>query len=162
MEPSNDSRSVRRGPVSASSSIPFIYRLVLTTIEPVFAASGALLAFRNPGGYLSTMTRSSASFAPSTTFLYTELGGAWLYFAFVEAVVLRRLDDLRLWRYLCAGMLLSDVAYCHSAAQAVGGWAAWALLSDWRSDDWLVFITTAPMVLVRILIILGVGIRKPQ
>jgi hypothetical protein len=145
---------------SAAASVPFIYRLVLTTIEPFFAASGALLAFRNPSSYLSTMTRNSASFVPNTTFLYTELGGAWLYFTFVEAVVLRRFDDLRLWKYLCLGMLLSDAAYCYSAAQAVGGWNEWASLGNWTSEDWLVFVTTAPMVLVRILIVLGVGVRK--
>lgn len=160
MAPHFTSRFSRGASVSAAASIPYIYRLVLTTIEPIFAASGALLVFRNPSGYLSTMTRSSASFVPSTTFLYTELGGAWLYFAFAEAVVLHRFDDLHLWTYLCLGMLLSDAAYCHSAAQAVGGWKAWASLANWAAEDWLVFITTAPMTVVRILIVLGVGVKK--
>jgi hypothetical protein len=156
----NTSRVGSGASVSAAASIPYIYRLALTTIEPFFAASGALLAFRNPTGYLSSMTRNSASFEPSTAFLYTELGGAWLYFAFVEVVVLRRFDDLRLWRYLCLGMLLSDAAYCHSVAQAVGGWSAWVSLADWTIEDWIVFVTTASMILVRILIVLGVGVKK--
>ena len=160
MAPPYTSNVGRTAPVSATASIPYIYRLVLTTIEPFFAVGGAILVFRKPGDYLSTMSRSSATFIPSTTFLYTELGGAWLYFTFVEAVVLRRFDDLNLWKYLCLGMLLSDAAYCHSAAQAVGGWKAWASLADWTAEDYLVFVTTAPMVLVRILIILGVGVKK--
>jgi len=143
----------------ASAAIPFAYRLILTTVEPLLAAGGALLVLRTPAEYLSTMTRGSGAFAAGSTFLYTELGGAWLYFAFVEAVVLRVFDDVRLWRLLCAGMLLSDAAYCHSAAQAVGGWAAWAHLAAWTSEDHLVFWTTAPMVLVRILVVLGVGVR---
>jgi hypothetical protein len=137
-----------------------IYRLIITTIEPLFAASGALLAFRDPQSYLATMTRHSIAFTAGSTFLYTELGGAWLYFAFNEAVVLRLFDDLRLWRLLCFGMLLSDVAYCHSAAQAVGGWRAWAILGDWTAEDWVVFWTTTPMVLTRILIVLGIGLKK--
>jgi hypothetical protein len=92
--------------------------------------------------------------------LYTELGGAWLYFAFVEAVVLRQFDDLRLWRLLCAAMLLSDVAYCHSVAQAVGGWGPWLVLSDWTVADHAVFWSTAPFALVRVLVVLGVGVRN--
>lgn len=146
--------------VSAKASIPFIYRFVLTTIEPLFAVSGALLAFRDPGSYLSTMTRDSVSFLPETSFLYTELGGAWLYFAFIEVAILRLFDEVRLWRWLCFGMLLSDAAYCHSVAQAVGGWGSWLALSNWKCEDWVVFFTTAPMTLVRILVVLRIGTKK--
>lgn len=145
--------------VSASATVPFIYGLLLTTLEPLFAANGAILVFRTPGAYLSTMTRHGAAFTAGSTFLYTSLGGSWLYFAFVEAVVLRAYDDLRLWRLLCAGMLLSDVAFCHSAAQAVGGWARWLDLGAWTMDDHLVFWGTAPFVLVRVLLVLGVGVK---
>jgi hypothetical protein len=150
-----------RGPiVSATASIPFAYRLMLTTIEPLFALSGALMAFRKPEDYLSNMTRNSASFTPNTAFLYTELAGAWLYFAFTEAVVLRLFDDLRLWRLLCIGMLLSDAAYCHSVAQAVGGWGVWLAIGDWPMEDWLVFLATAPPLLVRLLIVFGIGVKR--
>lgn len=121
-----------------------------------------MITFFDPPNYLTTMTRHQVAFASDTRFLYTELGGAWLYFAFVEAVVFRMFDDLRLWRILCAGMLLSDFAYCHSAAQAVGGWGPWCTLSEWTVEDWTVLVTTAPMVLSRILIVLGVGITAPQ
>jgi hypothetical protein len=71
------------------------------------------------------MTRGVVDFASEMSFLHTGLDGAWLYFAFVEAVVFRMSDDERLWRFLCAGMLLSDLAWCHSAAQAVGEWIIW-------------------------------------
>lgn len=146
--------------ISATASLPSIYRLTLTTLEPLFALNGALLAFVTPQSYLSTMTRETAVFTPETRFLYTELGGAWLYFAFVEAVVLRQYDDLRLWRLLCAAMLLSDVAYCHSVAQAVGGWGPWLALSDWTVADHAVFWSTAPCALVRVLVVLGVGVKR--
>lgn len=145
---------------SASASLPSIYRLMLTTIEPLFSLNGALLTFFNPQSYLSTMTRDTGLITPDTRFLYTELGGAWLYFAFVEAVVLRQFDDLRLWRLLCLAMLLSDVAYCHSVAQAVGGWGNWVVLSEWTAADHAVFWSTAPCALVRVLVMLGVGVRE--
>ena len=145
--------------VRASDTIPLIYRLVLTFIEPFFAACGALLVFRTPEKYLATMTRDGMSFTEPSTFLYTQLGGAWLFFAFVEVVLLRVLDDRRLWRLLCAGMLLSDLPYCHSAAQAVGGWSSWLDLRAWTSEDHVVFWSTMPMALVKVLIVLGVGVK---
>ena len=145
--------------IPASAAVPLLYRLCLTTIEPLFAVNGALLVFRNPGTYLSMMTRDAVSFTEPSTFLYTTAGGSWLYFAFVEAVVMRLFDDLRLWRVLCAGMLLSDVAYCHAIAQAVGGWAVYADVTTWTKDDHAVFWATAPLVLVRILVVLGIGVK---
>lgn len=146
--------------IPASTSIPSVYRFILTTLEPLFALNGAVLALLAPQSYLSTMTRNLGIYTPDSTFLYTELGGAWLYFAFVEAVVLRQFDDLRLWRLLCAAMLLSDIAYCHSVAQAVGGWRAYSALTNWTVEDWVVFASTAPCALVRLLVVLGVGLRK--
>lgn len=145
--------------VSASATVPFAYRLVLTTIEPLFAVCGALLVFNTPAEYISKMTRNTGVFAEQTTFLYTELGGLWLYFAFVEAVVLRMFDDRRLWKVLCVGMLLSDVANGHSVAQAVGGWAVWADMQAWTMEEHVIFWSTAPMTVIRLLFLLGVGVQ---
>ncbi|KAH8780342.1 hypothetical protein F5883DRAFT_517254 [Diaporthe sp. PMI_573] len=146
---------------SAKASVPYIYGLILLTIEPLFAVTGSALVLIDPSTYLGSITRHSVAFAPDTTFLYTALGGSWLYFAFVEAVVLRLFDDLALWRVLCLGMLLSDFAFCHSTAQAVGGWVAYAKIGDWTAEDWVAFASTAPMVLTRIFIVLGVGVKRP-
>lgn len=145
---------------SAKASVPYIYRLILLTIEPFFALMGSALVLVDPSTYVGSITRHSVAFAPNTTFLYTALSGSWLYFAFVEAVVLRLFDDLALWRVLCAGMLLSDFAFCHSTAQAVGGWGAYMKIGDWTPEDYVAFASTAPMVLTRILLVLGVGLKR--
>lgn len=146
--------------ISAKASLPFTYRLILLTIEPFCAVLGSLLVFRDPETYATSVTRHAVHATPDTTFLYTALGGAWLYFAFVEAVVLRLFDDLQLWRVLCAGMLLSDFAFLHSTAQAVGGWEVYVRVGEWTGEDWAALVSTAPMVLTRILIVLGIGIRR--
>ena len=128
--------------VKASASIPLRYRILLLYMEPIFALGGVFLCFFDPGRYVSTMTRDAvSSIDPRTTFIYTELAGGWLHFAFTEAVVLRLVDDLRIWRLLCVGMLMSDLAYCHSCAEAVGGWMAWLDLSKWTTEDWTVTVT---------------------
>lgn len=145
---------------SAKATLPFIYRLIILTIEPAFAVMGSLLVLTNPAMYAGSVTRHAVTFTEDTTFLYTGLGGAWLYFAFVEAVVLRLVDDLFLWRVLCFGMLLSDFTFLHSMAQAVGGWAVYSDLAAWTAEDWAGMAGTAPMVLTRIIIVLGIGFRQ--
>ncbi|KXL45039.1 hypothetical protein M433DRAFT_67619 [Acidomyces richmondensis BFW] len=147
--------------VSASSHIPWLYRAPLLYLEPLFALSGSLLSIFNPGDYLSTMSRGGVtSIQSGTEFIYTELAGGWLFFAFTEAVIFRLVDDVRTWRLLCFGMLFSDIAYCHSCAQAVGGWSSWIVLSDWTAADWTVTLTTWPFVIARIAIALGIGLRN--
>jgi hypothetical protein len=58
------------------------------------------------------------------------------------------------------GMLLSDLAYTHSVAEAVGGWQEWVILQNWTVEDWFVTITTWPFVLTRIAIVLGIGFKS--
>lgn len=145
--------------LSAKAALPFTYRLIITTIEPAFAVMGSILVLSDPATYIGSVTRHLVTYTPDTTFLYTGLGGAWLYFAFVEAVVLRLIDDLFLWRVLCFGMLFSDFTFLHSMAQAVGGWGVYSDLAGWTVEDWAGMAATAPMVLTRIFIVLGIGLR---
>lgn len=147
------------GSPSAKAAVPFLYRLIITTIEPAFAVMGAVLVLTDPATYVGSVTRHAVAYTPDTTFLYTGLGGAWLYFAFVEAVVLRLIDDLFLWRVLCFGMLFSDFVFLHSMAQAVGGWGVYSDLAAWTGEDWAGMAATAPMVLTRIFIVLGIGLK---
>lgn len=144
------------GPVT----IPSSFRLTITTIEPLIAMSGAIQSLLSPNIFMSSMTRDAVDFNPQMGFLHTELGGAWLYFAFIEAVVLRISDDERMWRFLCAGMLLSDFVWCHSVAQAVGGWRIWSDISIWSAEDHFMFWTSAPIAIMRLLIVLGIAPRS--
>lgn len=148
--------------VTASSTIPYLFRFLLLNVEPAFAFNGAVLVHVNPLKYVSAMTRNGIpAIDGSTQFIYTELAGAWLHFAFTEAVVLRLVDHLSVWRLLCMGMLLSDIAYCHSCAQAVGGWSVWLQVASWTAEDWIVTVTTWPFVLTRLAIVLGIGLNFP-
>ena len=144
----------------ATAAVPFVFRFVLTVLEPLAAVSGAWMCLRNPGSYLTIMTRDAHPFTESETFMYTTVGGSWIYFAFIQAVVMRLFDDVRLWRYLCAGILLSDAAYCHATAQAVGGWNVWLDVANWTRDDHMVFWSTWPQIIIRVLVVLGVGLKK--
>lgn len=140
--------------------IPRFWRFLLLNVEPVCAFGGALTLLFNPVMYTSTMTRHAfTSIEPASDFIYTELIGGWLHFAFTEAIVLRLVDDYRVWRLLCMGMLLSDIFYCHSCAQAVGGWAVWLQVGGWTFEEWVVTLTTWPFLIARLAIVSGVGMR---
>lgn len=147
--------------VKATMAIPWIQRLLVTTFEPLFALSGSILVCIKPEQYLSSLTRGqgAATYHPSQQWVYTQLAGGWLVIVFLEAVILRLVDDLRLWRLICLAILLSDALYTHSCAQAVGGWGEWLNIAHWTIEDWTVTITTWPFVFSRIAIVLGLGIR---
>ncbi|KAM0723154.1 hypothetical protein Q7P37_001354 [Cladosporium fusiforme] len=145
----------------ASATVPAVLRFLLLTLEPLFAIGGVFTLLIDPGMYTNTMTRHAlTTIEPASEFIYTELLGGWLHFAFTEAVVLRLVDDYRVWRLLCVAMLLSDAAYCHSCAQGIGGWSEWVKVGAWTPEEWVVTITTWPFVIARLAIVSGIGMRK--
>lgn len=146
--------------VPATVAVPFAFRFILTILEPLFALNGTWMCLSNPGSYLATMTRDAFPFTNSETFMYTTVGGSWVYFAFIEAIVMRLFDDVRLWRYLCAGILINDAFYCHAIAQAVGGWSVWVDVASWTKDDHVIFWATWPVIIIRVLIVSGLGLKK--
>lgn len=147
--------------IKASTAIPFILRFPLLWLEPLFALNGSALVMLNPSTYTSTMTRGTLfAIPPSSEFVFTELAAGWLYFAFTEAVVLRLVDDVRVWKLLCLSMLVSDIVYCHSCAQALGGWEEFIMIARWTAEDWAVALGTWPFFFARIAIVLGIGERK--
>lgn len=148
-------------PTKATTSIPAVYRVLINTLEPLFAFSGAILLLIKPQQYLDSLTRGQGggAYDPSQQWVYTQLSGGWLLIVFLEAVILRLVDDLRVWRLVCIGILLSDICYTHSCAQALGGWSEWLNVTHWTLEDWTVTITTWPFVLTRVAIVLGFGIR---
>lgn len=143
---------------TASASIPALWRFLLLNIEPACTLGGIYLLLFNPAGYTSPMSRNAlASPEAASAFIYTELAGGWAHLAFTEAVVLRIVDDLRVWKLTCMAILLSDIAFCHSCAQALGGWSEWIQVGDWSVNEWAVIIGTLPFILARLAIVFGIG-----
>jgi len=116
------------GTRKASTAVPGLMQFFLLYLEPLFTIGGVLLILTNPSQYANTMTRGLQPRGGASDWVWTELAGGWLHVLFTEAVVLRLVDDLKVWRLLCMGILLSDALYTHSVAQAVGGVSAWVLL----------------------------------
>ena len=174
----------------APDPVPLLYRLTLLYIEPICALNGAYLLLRSPSRFLNAVSpnhplpssssssssnvssfSSSASTLPSddgtadplasVRILTDMLGIMQLVFAFNLAVVLRvARRDARLWRCMCAGMLLSDALHILASVREYGGWRSSADVSAWRVNDWLNFGILWAMGLVRAGVVLGVGMRS--
>ncbi|KAL2132619.1 hypothetical protein VTI74DRAFT_3583 [Chaetomium olivicolor] len=146
--------------LKASAYLPVLYRLTLLVLEPLSALNGAVMTFRTPRDYVTRITHNARLYEPANQFLYTQLGGAWLLFAFNEAVVMWLVDDLRVWKLLCCGMLISDVVYHVSSVQAVGGWEVYRRLGEWNAFDWAVWASAVGPMVVRLLVVFEVGVKR--
>lgn len=160
---SSSSSSITPAGPTATSTIPWLARFLITSIEPFFAGGGAITVLLSPEFYLAGLTRDANNgFDPASRFIYTEIAGSWLMLVFIEVVILRLVDDLRVWKLLCMSILISDAFYAHSLAEAVGGWGAFFVLSDWTAQDWLAAITTWPFLAARISIAIGMWDGKSK
>ncbi|RMZ12469.1 hypothetical protein D0860_02949 [Hortaea werneckii] len=137
----------------ASASIPQVLRVLLLYIEPLFTVGGILLLMLKPEAYTKDTTRSSmTNIDPKSIFVYTQLAG----------VILRLVDDVKVWKLICIGVLLSDALYCHSMAQAVGGWASWIEIGEWSPQEWVATAMTWPFVLTRLAIVSGLAVKRDE
>lgn len=148
--------------------IPSVYRLCINNVEPLLAFGGAMQTLFWPADYLATMahrpqTGDTPAYDARTHFLYTSLTGAWILFAYLEAVFLRLYpNDVQLWKRLIVPMLLSDLLFGHSTALAVGGYRELLSFTHYTAADWLVCLATWPLVLVRVAFVLGIGLPSSQ
>ncbi|KAI0402155.1 hypothetical protein F4802DRAFT_386582 [Xylaria palmicola] len=106
----------------SASPIPWAYRFLFTTIEPLLATSGAINAFFSPSTLLGA-TVPSVPYSPALSPLFTQMTGAWLMLAFHDLVTLRSAafrDDVRAWRHTLAASAVSDLFYTASLIQSMG------------------------------------------
>jgi len=169
--------------------IPLFYRIVLLYIEPLFALNGAFLCLASPSHFLDAVSphhpvangSSIIALAPpapshstsngddtlrNVRILTDMLGIMQLVFAFNLAVTLRVAGtQTKIWRVMCAGMLLSDLLHIavsvrEYGAGGVGGQGVG--VGAWRLTDWINFGILIGMGVVRMGAVLGIGIHEGE
>ena len=96
---------------AAAYSLPIIYRLFFLVIEPILALTGAYYAHFCQDEYLSLTHVVSAPLPIplGTSIALSQLANMYLFFAINEALVLRSTSDVRVWKTVLFGLLVTDI-----------------------------------------------------
>jgi hypothetical protein len=138
--------------------IPFIYRLFFLYLEPVMAFNGSILCHWYPTIFLNTMS-AAAQYAPSNQVIYDQLAATYVLFAFNEAVLLRTIKDLRVWKTVLVGILLCDSIHLYSM-WCVMGTQVFFSPQLWRKEDWVNLALLWGPVVLRSSFLAEVGFKR--
>ncbi|KAF1929715.1 uncharacterized protein M421DRAFT_419501 [Didymella exigua CBS 183.55] len=137
-------------------NIPRVYRWWHLWIEPAAALGGSRLLWCLPETYHEYMP-ITAEWSPKSKIIYDQLAACYLLFAFNQAITLRVVHDVYVWKVLLFGMALSDAAHVYSLWAEMGA-SVFLSPGGWRTKDWVTVVTTAGPFFLRVAFILGIGL----
>lgn len=142
--------------------IPLFYRILHLYLEPLFALVGVYQLHFAPALYHSFMPRSTA-YNASSQIVYDQLASAYLFFATIEGVLLRTVNDLRTWRLVVAALALCDAGHCYATWCAMGTDGVLDVVA-WTREEWIANVLTVLPLLTRLAFLMGVGLEdgKPK
>lgn len=124
---------------SVGFSLPLAYRVFFLVLEPLSATAGAYYAQFRQRDYLvlthaASAPASTADVPTATSIMLSQLANMYLYFALIEALVLRSTADLRVWKTVLFVLLFADVGHLYSV-KALGLPHYWNV-AQWNLIDW--------------------------
>lgn len=146
-------------PQRSHQPIPSFYRVFFTSIDPLIALSGAYLSLFDPGTVLASSFDRSSPYAvptPAITVLLTQAAGALSVMAFLMVFMLRRTDDIVIWKLFESSILIADVALFRSLWQALEAQGRLDV-TVLRAEEWGTIAITGFVTLMRVLFVSGVG-----
>ncbi len=109
-------------------NIPFFYRLWHLYLEPIGAVGGTYHLHFVPLEYFKYMPPTS-QYSAKSQIVCDQLAATYLLFAWIEAVLLRSVNDIRTWKIVLFGLALCDAGHIFAAWQDAG--------TDWILSPWL-------------------------
>ncbi|KAJ4986569.1 hypothetical protein SVAN01_07878 [Stagonosporopsis vannaccii] len=140
------------------NNIPVVYRLWHLWIEPAMALNGARYLWSQPETYHDFMPVSSA-WHPQSQIVYDQLAATYMLFAFNQAVTLRVVHDVFVWKVLLLGMALCDAGHIYSMWAEMGTRDMFSP-GGWRFNDWVTWVSTVGPFFLRLAFLLGVGLGQ--
>ncbi|KAH6629819.1 hypothetical protein C7974DRAFT_311840 [Boeremia exigua] len=137
-------------------NIPVIYRLWFLWIEPAMALNGARYLWVHPTVYHEYMPITTAWHRDSRI-VYDQLASTYILFAFNQAVTLRVVHDVHVWKVLLFGMVLCDAGHLYAVWAEVGTREMFSP-GNWRLQDWVTWVTTVGPLFLRLAFVLGMGL----
>jgi hypothetical protein len=147
--------------MAVTTTIPRLYVIFFTTIDPLIALSGILTTIFSPHTIL-TLYNPRAKLPPSietSTLLYIT-SSFYLSTIFLQVVLLTlQRDDLTVWKCLQSSILIQDLGILAAVGRSlrVQGRMDAALLT---AEEWGNIAILGAVGLIRVLFIAGLGLRK--
>lgn len=138
-------------------NIPRVYRWWHLCIEPAAALNGSRYLWFLPETYHEYMP-ITAAWSPKSKVIYDQLAACYMLFAFNQAITLRVVHDVFVWKVMLFGMALCDVLHMYSIWAEMGTREMLAP-AHWRPGDWVTFVTTVGPFFLRMAFVLGVGLN---
>ena len=144
-------------------SVPLPYRLLFLYIEPLGAFFGTIVNLTSPATYLASLSPAAlpSTYDPLTYPIYAQLAGHLLLFAWLQAVLLRSTDDLKVWKIVLAGIALCDVLHLWGSLEVLGLRGFWDVRT-WRWEDWVSLGMLWGPGAMRVMFCAGVGLGKEE
>jgi hypothetical protein len=148
-----------------TSLVPGFYRFFFTWFDPIVSFSGAVADFVSQDlvidSLVSRTIRNEEGVNPNYRFIFQQAGGGMFAVSFLSGALLRATNDLKVWKYVEAAILLIDIAMLYSA------WDAFRLQdrllpTTWRGEDWGTVGLTVYVTVLRIAFLAEVGFRKAR
>jgi hypothetical protein len=146
----------------SSDTIPSFYRVFFTSIDPLIGLSGAYVNFFDPDTLITSVFPSDLPYTkitPSHTLILHQMGGCFIMMPFLMVFMLRATSDIKVWKFFEAGILITDFGLFFSLWKGLEVQNRLGL-EILRWEEWGTIAITGFVTIVRILFILGVGLRK--
>ncbi|CAK1365662.1 unnamed protein product [Cercospora beticola] len=141
------------------SPIPKPYTLFFTLLDPLIALSGISMMFFTPSLVTSAFIPSSLSpYNPLQTFFQHQLGGALLMCVILQLFLLRKTNEIWIWKTFQAGQLVYDFALLYSIFNALDQQARLHPVA-YRAEDWGNIVIVGICAIVRGLFCFEIGLE---
>ncbi|KAH8594959.1 hypothetical protein B0O99DRAFT_652462 [Bisporella sp. PMI_857] len=148
---------------SPTNATALIYRIYFLYLDPILALGGAYLIYTDPSKFLHStipqpLTLTPTTLTPLLALLLTNIAALYVYLALNEALVLRLSSELKVWKAVILGLVISDAGHIY-AVYAAAPERLFEILK-WTNDEWINNGILILGLLLRIGFLVGFGNRK--
>lgn len=99
-----------------------------------------------------------SNYHPASQVIFDQVAACYFLFGWIEAVVLRSTNDLKVWKAVLLGILICDVLRLYGAWLAMGS-LFWDL-GAYRGEDWITIGSLIGLVVARTAFLMGMGLDE--
>lgn len=146
----------------ATPQIHTFYHIWFKWLDPLVLAATVYAMILNPQIMLDAWAPPPLSaYNPDHGFLLHQLAALFVFVGLILGGVLRISNDIKVWRFIIASVLLVDIAMLASAYATLKQQDRLSF-EAMRSEDWSNVLFTGLVTVIRILFLAGVGVEHKE